>query len=66
MGLCQRDDGVWYARSTKRGKLYRQRLGTTSRREAEAQYRPLTGKALNRRPRSKKDVPLAVESRGAG
>ena len=54
MGLYQRDNGVWYARWTKRGKLHRQTLATTSRREAEAQYRQLTGKALNRRPRSKK------------
>ncbi len=50
MGLYQRDNGVWYARWTKRGKLYRQSLGTTSRREAEAQHRQLTGTALNPPP----------------
>jgi len=56
MGLYQRDNGVWYARWTRRGKLHRQSLGTTSRREAEAAYRQLTGKPLNRRPRPKKEA----------
>ncbi len=54
MGLYQRENGVWYARWTKRGELFRKSLGTTSRRDAEAQYRQLTGRALNRLPRSKK------------
>jgi integrase len=54
MGLYQRSNGVWYARWTKGGKLQRQSLGTSSRREAEAAYRQLTGKPLNRKPRSKK------------
>lgn len=54
MGLYQRANGVWYARWTKRGKLERRSLGTTSRREAETKYRQLTGKPLGRRPRNKK------------
>ncbi len=54
MGLYQRENGVWYARWTRRGQLFRKSLGTTSRRDAEAQYRQLTGRALNRVRRSKK------------
>lgn len=56
MGLYQRSNGVWYARWTKRGKLYRRSLGTTSRREAEAKYRQISGKPLARRPRTKKQA----------
>jgi len=54
MGLYQRPNGVWYARWTRNGELHRRSLSTTSRREAEAKYRQITGKPLNRRPRAKK------------
>ena len=56
MGLYQRANGMWYARWTKGGKLYRRSLATSSRREAEAEYRQLTGKPLNRRPHAKKEI----------
>jgi integrase len=56
MGLYQRPNGVWYARWTKRGALERRSLNTTSRRDAEAKYRELTGKPLTRRPRAKKEA----------
>ncbi len=52
MGIYTRDNGVWYARWSTRGKVHRKTLDTTSRREAEQLYRKVTGRTLHpRHPR---------------